>query len=159
MASAESSGAADIRLVPFAVDMADELISVWRESFNSALAPYRMEPTQEEHKRFLLEQLVHKTTLTVAMATHSVAGFMAQAGEEVEQLYIANEYQDRGLGGRFINLAREASPKRLHLFTFQRNLKARRFYQHHGFREIGYGYRNMEGLADVEMEWHSSGLR
>ena len=143
----------EFRFAPFEPHMANALIEVWRASYNRALAPYRMEPTRADQRRFLLENLVPTQTVTVATFAGEPAGFMAQQGEDVSQLYIGNDYQRMGLGSAFLDIARRESPSRLHLFTFQRNVGARRFYSHHGFVEIGRGHENMEGLPDIELEW------
>ncbi|MCZ6852925.1 MAG: GNAT family N-acetyltransferase [Gammaproteobacteria bacterium] len=142
-----------LEFVDFRPEMVDELISMWRRSFNRALAPYRDPHSFEEHREFLLEVLRKRAVLTVAQHRETIVGFMAQAGEKIEQLYLHVNHQNRGVGSQFIELAKSAAPGRLHLYTFQRNLKARRFYKKHGFREIAYGYVNMEGLADVELEY------
>lgn len=140
-------------LVEFRPEMADELITMWRRSFNRALAPYKDPHSFAEHREFLLKVLINRSDVTVAQHEETIIGFMAQAGENIEQLYLHVNHQSQGVGSQFIELAKSASPARLHLFTFQRNLKARRFYKKHGFREINYGYMNMEGLADVELEY------
>ncbi len=142
-----------LEFVEFRPDMADELITMWRRSFNRALSPYRDAHSVVEHRQFLLEVLCKRADLTVAQQEKVIVGFMAQAGENIEQLYLHVNHQSQGIGSQFMDLAKSASPARLHLYTFQRNLKARRFYKKHGFREINYGYINMEGLADVEMEY------
>ncbi len=142
--------------VEFHPDMADELVTMWRRSFNRALAPYKDPHSFTEHREFLLDVLVKRAELTVALHEKVIIGFMAQVGENIEQLYLHVNHQGQGVGSQFIELAKSVSPERLHLFTFQRNLKARRFYKKQGFREINYGYLNMEGLADVEMEYLSS---
>ena len=143
-------------LVEFRPEMADELITMWRRSFNRALAPYKDAHSIAEHREFLLKVLVNRSEVTVARHEETIIGFMAQNGEIIEQLYLHVNHQGQGVGSQFIELAKSTSPARLHLFTFQRNLKARRFYMKHGFREINYGYTNMEGLADVEMEYLST---
>ena len=142
-----------LKFVEFQPAMADELITMWRRSFNRALAPYRDPHSFAEHRQFLLNVLVERSEVTVAKHDDTIVGIMAQDGENIEQLYLHVKHQNQGAGSQFIELAKSASPKRLHLFTFQRNLKARRFYKKHGFREIAYGYLNMEGLADVELEY------
>ncbi len=140
--------------------MADELVKMWRASFNRALAPYRNGHSIEEQTRFLLETQRQRAVVTVALnEDRTIMGFMAQASQSVEQLYLHVDHQGRGLGAAFLQRAKAVSPMHLHLYTFQRNLKARRFYQRHGFREIGYGFENMEGLADVELEWRATGNR
>lgn len=134
--------------------MADELVAMWRKSLNRALAPFTDDHTLVQHTQFLLETQSQRAVVTVAVDDR-IVGFMAQAGESIEQLYLHVDHQGQGLGSAFIERAKAASPKYLHLYTFQRNLQARRFYLRHGFREIGYGYKNMEGMADVELEWKS----
>lgn len=143
----------EVQFVEFRPEMADELITMWRRSFNRALAPYKNPHPFDEHREFLLQVLTKRADVTVAQHEGMIVGFMAQVGENIEQLYLHVKHQNRGIGSQFIELAKCASPARLHLYTFQRNLKARRFYKKHGFREIDYGYLNMEGLADVELEY------
>ena len=126
---------------------------MWLRSFNRALAPFRDPRPLGDRRRFLEHELSRRSSITVAMQNGEIIGFMAQSGESIEQLYLHVQHQGHGIGSRFIQLAKVASPARLHLYTFQRNLKARRFYHKHGFAEIGYGHVNMEGLADVELEW------
>lgn len=140
--------------VAYAPDMAEELSIMWRRSFNHALAPFKDPKPLADQQRFLVEVLARQATLTVAMRSGEIVGFMAQNAESIEQLYLHVKHQGEGLGSRFVQQAKAASPHHLHLYTFQRNLKARRFYRKHGFKEIAYGHSNMEGLADVELEWH-----
>ncbi|MCZ6710810.1 MAG: GNAT family N-acetyltransferase [Gammaproteobacteria bacterium] len=142
-----------VEFVAYEPPMAEELSAMWLRSFNQALAPFRDPKTLHDRRRFLTEDLARKALLTVAKDGNDIIGFMAQNGESIEQLYLHVQRQRQGIGSRFIELAKAASPKRLHLYTFQRNLKARRFYREHGFQEIDYGHTNMEGLADVELEW------
>ena len=142
-----------VEFVPYAPGMADELTAMWHRSFANALAPYKDPHSIDERRQFLVEVLSRHALLTVAIQDDEIVGFMAQDGESIEQLYMHIKHQGRGVGSRFLEIAMAASPERLHLHTFQRNLKARRFYHKHGFKEIAYGHLNMEGLADVELEW------
>ena len=142
-----------VEFVRYAADMADELTAMWHRSFNHALAPFNDPQPVANRRRYLVETLAPSSELTVALCEGEIIGFMAQCAETVEALYLHVRHQRQGVGSRFIVLAKAASPQRLHLHTFQRNLKARRFYDRHEFTEIGYGYNNMEGLADVELEW------
>jgi GNAT superfamily N-acetyltransferase len=142
-----------VEFVAYEPAMADELTAMWHRSFNHALAPFKDRNPVAGRLKFLQEVLSHRAVLTVAVDDGVIIGFMAQNAESVEQLYLHVQHQRRGVGSRFIELAKAASPQRLHLYTFQRNLKARRFYSKHGFTEIAYGHINMEGLADVELEW------
>ena len=145
-----------VEFVPYAEDMADELTVMWHRSFTRALTPYKDPHSVEERRQFLVDVLCERAVLTVAMLDDAVVGFMAQDGDSIEQLYLHVKHQGQGVGSRFLEIAKAASPDRLHLYTFQRNLKARRFYRKHGFREIAYGHINMENLADVELVWTPS---
>ncbi|MDH3643696.1 MAG: GNAT family N-acetyltransferase [Gammaproteobacteria bacterium] len=140
--------------VPYTQAMADELTAMWHRSFAHALAPYKDPHSTEERRQFLVDVLSRRSKLTVALLDREVVGFMAQHDDSIEQLYLHVKHQGRGIGSNFMEIAKSASPNRLHLYTFQRNLKARGFYRKHGFREIAYGHINMENLADVELEWN-----
>lgn len=84
-----------------------------------------------------------------------MVGFFALKGEGLEQLYIHPEYFRRGVGQQLLAKARALSPERLHLFTFQRNSRARAFYEAHGFTatEFSDGSRNEEHESDEKYEW------
>lgn len=80
---------------------------------------------------------------------------MTVNGEELDQLYLLPGHFRRGLGSLLLDKARERSPARLCLFTFQRNQAARAFYERHSFRivDVNDGERNEEGEPDVLYEW------
>ena len=147
-----------IEIVPFDAARAAEIVAVWRLSKERALAPYREQHSAAEQLAFLTEVLAQRAIIDVAIdhASNRVAGFMAQAGDSIEQLYLHPDYQRRGLGSRFVEIAKSRSPERLHLYTFQRNLPAQVFYLRHGFREVGRGVAADEGLPDIEYVWLAS---
>lgn len=146
-----------VEIVRYSPGMADELTSMWHRSFTRALAPFRDPHSPDDRRRFLEETLSQRAEVLVAVSGRDILGFMAQRGPDIEALYLHVSHQGQGLGGRFITRAKRASPDYLHLYAFQRNLRARRFYRRHGFTEIAQGYINMEGLADVELEWWPRG--
>jgi GNAT superfamily N-acetyltransferase len=61
----------------------------------------------------------------------------------------------RGIGDRFVTLAKERRPAGLSLWTFQVNTPARRFYERHGFTAAQWtdGARNEEREPDVRYVW------
>ncbi|TKT00249.1 GNAT family N-acetyltransferase [Streptomyces lasalocidi] len=61
----------------------------------------------------------------------------------------------RGIGDRFVSLARQRSPRGLTLWTFQVNEPAHRFYERHGFTAVEFtdGSGNEEREPDVRYEW------
>jgi ribosomal protein S18 acetylase RimI-like enzyme len=98
--------------------------------------------------------LVYEEVL-VAEVNELVVGFIALEGDHVDHLYIAPSYQGRGIGNKLLTMAKELRPSGLTLWTFQRNARARRFYEARGFvaSEFTDGSRNEEGESDVLYAW------
>ncbi|MFE9451587.1 GNAT family N-acetyltransferase [Streptomyces sp. NPDC006739] len=76
-------------------------------------------------------------------------------GGELKQLYLDPAWRGRGLGHRFMALARQRQPGGLTLWTFQVNQAAQRFYEPHGFIEVERtdGQRNDERQPDIRYVW------
>ena len=98
--------------------------------------------------------LVHEEVL-VAELNELVVGFMALEGDHVDHLYIAPSFQGRGIGDKLLAMAKELRPSGLTLWTFQRNARARRFYEARGFVASKFtdGSRNEEREPDVLYSW------
>ena len=73
----------------------------------------------------------------------------------VDHLYVDPPYQGRGVGDRLIGFAKECHPRGLQLWTFQRNTRARAFYEHRGFAAVEFtdGAGNEEREPDVRYAW------
>ncbi|MGO9268517.1 MAG: N-acetyltransferase family protein [Candidatus Binataceae bacterium] len=111
--------------------------------------------SDEEALRWIVDILIPTRMVWVAESVGRVVGFLAMKGEELEHLYVHPEYFRRGVGQQLLAKARELSPQRLHLLTFQRNSRARAFYEAHGFIATAFsdGSRNEEHEPDVKYEW------
>ena len=96
------------------------------------------------------------TTVWVAETGGEVVGFFSLDEEALEHLYVHPDHQSLKVGTMLLEQARLLSPQRLQLYTFARNLGARRFYERHGFRAIAFGQDNEENEPDVLYEWTSS---
>jgi GNAT superfamily N-acetyltransferase len=88
----------------------------------------------------------------------TVLGLMVLNGDWVEQLYVDPVRTGRGLGTRFVELAKQQRPGGLQLWTFVSNVRARRFYERHGFtvEERTDGSGNEEKAPDVRYTWRPS---
>ena len=88
-----------------------------------------------------------------------VLGMMAVSQQDgvgwIDQLYLHPSVVGRGIGSRFIALAKESLGSPIRLYTFQENAGARRFYERHEFRAIAFsdGATNEEHCPDVLYEW------
>jgi len=86
----------------------------------------------------------------------SAAAYMRIDGEDLDHLYVLPRWQRHGLGSALLDKAKTLSPGRLLLWTFQRNAKARAFYEARGFRSIRQTEGdNEEGEPDVLYEWQA----
>jgi GNAT superfamily N-acetyltransferase len=80
---------------------------------------------------------------------------LVPTGEELEQLYVDPAWTGRGLGTQFVELAKQQRPGGLQLWTFESNVRAQRFYEHHGFTvaERTNGSSNEERSPDLRYVW------
>jgi GNAT superfamily N-acetyltransferase len=76
--------------------------------------------------------------------------------ETLERLYVEPEAQNRGVGTALLDKAKALRPDGLHLWVFQRNEGARRFYERHGFHlvKLTDGAENMEHEPDALYFWN-----
>jgi len=81
-------------------------------------------------------------------------GFIAFREGWIDQLYVLPGRQGMGAGGGLLRIAR-AAHSRLHLWTFRRNLIARRFYERRGFvaLEETDGHENEEREPAILYGW------
>lgn len=85
-----------------------------------------------------------------------VVAYMLIDGEELSHLYVAPRWQACGFGSALLAHAKMLSP-RLLLWTFQRNARAREFYEAQGFVVIQQtDGDNEEHEPDVRYEWRAA---
>ncbi|MGW7369089.1 GNAT family N-acetyltransferase [Streptomyces sp. NPDC054841] len=128
---------------------------VWLRSFDVALPSVRRAHDDAEVRDWFSRVLVPQYETWVAVTENSVVGVLVLNGGELKQLYLDPTWRGRGLGDRFMALAKQRQPERLALWTFQVNEAAQRFYERHGFIEIERtdGQRNDEREPDIRYVW------
>jgi len=110
--------------------------------------------TFEEDCVYLRDEILPNNQVWVAELDGQCAGFMAQRGNFIDQLFVDPAYQRQGVGQAFLVQARQLSPASLRLFTFQSNTKGRAFYEKNGFRPVKFGLSPPpENEPDVEYQW------
>ena len=83
-----------------------------------------------------------------------IVAYMLIYGEDLDHLYVSPRWQGQGFGSALLDRAKALSPDRLLLWTFQRNERARAFYEARGFRSIKQtAGENEEREQDVQYEW------
>jgi GNAT superfamily N-acetyltransferase len=110
--------------------------------------------TPDEDRWFYRERIFPMCQVWGWFADDVLSGMIAFRDGWVEQLYVLPVAQGRGLGTELLDLAKGASG-RLELWTFQRNMLARRFYEARGFMltEETDGARNEEREPDARYLW------
>jgi GNAT superfamily N-acetyltransferase len=128
---------------------------VWLASFAAALPTVKRAHTDDEVRDWMASVVVGRLETWVAEAGGEVVGLMTLHDGWIEQLYLRPDWQRRGLGRRFVELAKERSPGGLRLWCFQVNGPARRFYEANGFvvAEMTDGAANEEREPDIRYEW------
>jgi len=88
-----------------------------------------------------------------------LGGIIAFGEGRIEQLYVLPAAQGRGAGTDLLDVAKQACD-RLELWTFQRNTKARHFYEARGFTLVEQtdGARNEEKEPDARYLWRRGPL-
>jgi GNAT superfamily N-acetyltransferase len=99
--------------------------------------------------------LVSENEGWVAEEDGRVAGFAVLASDELLQIHVEADRQNRGIGSALFLHATERRPRGFTLWTFQKNDGARRFYERHGCRvaQQTEGAGNEEREPDVQYEW------
>ena len=136
--------------------LAEELLLLWRESFEHGVGVKDPHPL-EEQRAFFLGQVLPENSVRVALQAGSLVGFIAATPESVSQLYVRVSCLAQGVGSLLLHWAKEQSNGSLWLYTFARNVNARRFYEKHDFKAVATGFEPMWKLEDVKYEWLRSG--
>ena len=128
---------------------------VWLRSYATALPTVQCAHDDADVRDWFARVLVPQYKTWVAVVENTVVGVLVLKGAELKQLYLEPAWRGRGLGDRFMTLAKQQQPDGLSLWTFQVNGPARRFYQRHGFTEAERtdGQRNDEREPDVRYVW------
>jgi GNAT superfamily N-acetyltransferase len=91
----------------------------------------------------------------VAENDAGVVGFAILSADELMQMHVDPDEQNAGIGSALLARAKERRPAGFTLWTFQRNVGARRFYERHGLEVVRLtdGDGNEEREPDVQYAW------
>ena len=132
----------------------DAAAGVHRAAFDHALPWLTGLHTSDEDRWFYRERVFTECHVHGAFEGGALAAIIAFRSDWIDQLYVLPQVQRRGVGSELVQVAKRAFDC-LQLWTFQRNLRARRFYEARGFAlvEETDGTRNEEKEPDARYLW------
>jgi GNAT superfamily N-acetyltransferase len=144
-----------VLLRPAVPSDAAAVADVWLRSFDAALPTVRRAHPDHEVLGWVRDVLLLLYDSWLAEADGAVVGVLALSPGWLEQLYLDPAWRGRGIGDRFVELAKRRQPSGLQLWTFLVNGPARRFYERHGFVAVEStdGAGNEEREPDVRYVW------
>jgi GNAT superfamily N-acetyltransferase len=143
----------------FCEDDFETVTRLWRAAREFAFPDFQCEKghTFAEDCDYFRNVILQNNDIWVAELDGRVAGFLAIAGDFVDQLFVHPDFQGRGVGGDLLNHAKHLSPEHLFLYTFQVNVNGRAFYEKNGFVAVRFGVSPApESEPDVEYHWRPS---
>jgi len=133
----------------------EALTALFLHARRSAMPYLRDLHTDAETRAWMRGVVLREEEVWVAEVDGTPAGFLALRGDLVAHLYVDPSRQNRGTGTALLERAKERRPAGFHLWVFQRNEGARRFYERHGLEvvRLGDGSENEEGEPDALYGW------
>ena len=110
----------------------DAAAAVHRSAFDDRLPWLAGVHTPEEDRSYFRERVSTICEIWGAFEDETLVGIIAFREDWIDHLYVLPSAQRRGVGTTLLEIAKSAFP-RLHLWTFQRNIAARNFYEARGF--------------------------
>jgi len=133
-----------------------EVVGVWHRS---GLAAYTYLPTWQaftiDQARWVFRNVIRpRCAIWVGTLDQRIIAYLAMNGSYMDRLYVDPSEWHKGWGTRFINFAKQLSPRGLELHTHQQNHAARALSEAHGFQAVKFGTSPPpESAPDVEYHW------
>jgi GNAT superfamily N-acetyltransferase len=158
------SGRSPVQLTvrPAGPQDADDVAAVLCESRRAYLPFAPMVHTPDEVRAWIAEVLIPAGGVYVATRGAQVVAMLAIShGAEqdwIDQLYVKPGHTGQGIGAQLLQAAHARLSSPVRLYTFQANVRARRFYENHGYRVLALsdGSGNEERCPDVLYEWRGA---
>jgi GNAT superfamily N-acetyltransferase len=134
---------------------AEDIATVLIESRRAFLPYAPFAHPEQDVRRWVRTCLMQTDTVVLAEEDGVVVGVLATSQEAdkswINQLYILPGWNGKGIGTLLLQRADSQLPKPIHLYTFQENTGARRFYERNGYRAVAFtdGQGTEEKCPDV----------
>lgn len=118
----------------FQITDLDEVMNIWLET-NLAAHPFIDKNYWINNFEFV-KQVLPTSQITVFEESGVIKGFMGIIDQYIAGLFVAEKYQNQGIGKQLLESAQTTYPA-LHLDVYTANQHAVTFYKQNGFEMIG----------------------
>ena len=139
----------------------EPVVQLWYRAWHHNFPDLRHPWTFAQWKEHVQEKITEKKSVWIAESAGQIAGFIVLQESDgcLDQVFVAPEMQHQGIGTILLNKAKQLSPGGLYLDTLQRNTKARRFYERHGFVAGRRDINPNNGQPNIEYRWTPQAAR
>lgn len=140
-------------LRPARPEDAPAVAALFRASYGTLTFLPTLHTDEEDRRHFA--SVVHEREVWLCEDEDELVGFAALTEELLTDLYVRPDRLGEGIGTLLLDRAKERRPKGFRFWVFQRNERARRFYERHGCRLVRLtdGSGNEEREPDALYEW------
>ena len=139
----------EISIGPYSDADFESVTQVWFDSASSMGIP--MPVTLNDLRARWPNEIAGGWAISVAKAANIPIGFMALKGNKLDQLFIVPDYQGRGIGKRFVDIAKSKFPEGLFV-TGAIPGRSTKFYEREGFKR-GEISQDFFGRKMVRYDW------
>jgi len=129
--------------------LADILRSATRQAYTFMAWSH----SDESFEDFVRHSMTVWDAVRIAECENEAVGFACLEGDLVDQLFVRPAWQGNGVGSLLLDDIKRLRPQGFRLYTFEKNLAARAFYERHGLIETGRGFGEQEQEADIAYRW------
>ena len=139
----------------FAPDDLEAVAAILRSATRQAYTFMAWSHDDDSYAAFIAATLPTWNAVRVAIADGQPVGFACLEGDLLDQLFVLPGWQGKGIGSLLLDDVKTLRPDGFRLYTFEKNLAARAFYERRGCVETGRGFSEQEQEADIAYRWNS----
>lgn len=126
----------------------------WIESHRNICAPEFLAIHTPERQKHYLESEVSKGAQLYMLIEEKSVGIVSIHGSLIGNLYVLPDEQNKGYGTKLLAFAIEKCTQEPLLWVLNTNERAKRFYEHSGFRPTGNVVRHTDDMYELELCLH-----
>lgn len=153
--SALSTSSTSISIRAYQPDDLEVIVQLWyrtwHQTFPHLQHPYPYAAWEERFREYFA---VHGS-IWLAEIDPCIAGFIVIIPDRqwIDQLFVDANYQSRGVGAALLKQAKAICSEGLSLCTLQENVRARSFYERHGFKAGKSSINPFNRQPNIEYCW------